>query len=98
MLHRVHYSTNVLPKIPYELSIIKCQINSSMSKIIISIDSQVIMQLTNNSGINQSSSGFLRVSDKHSCHTLINSVKISVTIIIITPKMTYLIDLYISQM
>ena len=76
------------------------RITSSKSKIIIiiiTIDSQVRMQLTNNSGIQSK----LKLPPKEQVTntpvTLPSIVPtISVTIIMVTPKVTCLIDLHIS--
>ena len=76
------------------------RINSSKSKIIIiSIDSQVRMQLTNNSGIQSKLKWPLKKQVTNTPVTLLSIVSVlSVIIIIVTPKVTYLIDLYISPL
>ena len=77
------------------------RINSSKSKIIIiiiiiSIDSQVRMQLTNNSGIQSKLKWPPKKQVTNTPVTLLSIVSVlSVIIIIVTPKVTYLIDLYI---
>ena len=78
------------------------RINSYKSKIqiiIISIDSQVKMQLTNNSGIQSKLKSPPKEQVTNTTVTLLSIVSVlSVIIIIVTPKVTYLIDLYISPL